>query len=134
MCPTHVKFSTVSSSDTEHEQWKEVSLLFKGAGVLDLQGQCPRDLLHNTLSCIPEEEETEGKREKDHEHMHEGVLLHSHVNLAKAVRLSPISTSQGGGKSLLLMFLLWELSPGEQQQSMLVQKNQSRNPIVLELT
>lgn len=36
---------------------------------------------------------------KDHEHMHEGVLLHSHVNLAKAVRLSHISTSQGGGKS-----------------------------------
>lgn len=105
-----------------------------GTGVLDLQGQCSRDLLHNTLSCILEEEEREGKREKDHEHMHKGVLLHSHVNLAKAVRLSHISTSQGGGKSLLLTFLLWELSPGKQQQSMLVQKNQSRNPIVLELT
>lgn len=83
-----------------------------GTGVLDLQGQCSRDLLHDTLSCILEEEEREGKREKDHDHMHEGVLFHSHVSSAKALRLGHISTSQGRGKSLLLTLLLWELSPG----------------------
>lgn len=113
MCPTHVKFSTLSNSDTEQGIVEgEQSICLMGTGVLDLQGQCSRDLLHNTLSCILEEEEREGKREKDHDHMHEGVLFHSHVNSAKALRLGYISTSQGGGKPLLLTLLLWELSPG----------------------
>lgn len=58
MCPTHVKFSTLSNSDTEHGTVEgEQPICLMGTGVLDLQGQCSRDLLHNTLSCTLEEEE-----------------------------------------------------------------------------
>lgn len=41
-----------------HRTWNmEQPICLMGTGVLDLQGQCSRDLLHNTLSCTLEEEE-----------------------------------------------------------------------------
>lgn len=73
-----------------------------GRGDLDLQGLCSGDLFHNPLSYILEGEDRAGKREKAHGHTHEGVLFHSHIYSAMALKLSHTSTSQGGGKSLLL--------------------------------
>lgn len=121
----------------------EWPICLMGRGIIDLQGPCSGDLFPNTLSYILEEEVREGKREKDHEYTHEGVLFHSHVHSAMALRLSHTSTPQGRGKSLLCILLLRKRSPGWQQQSMLVflnnkfRKNKAeikQNPIVPELT
>lgn len=99
-------------------QRRRMAYLFNGYTSFRLAGSMFEDLFHNTLSCILEGEDSEGREEKDHEHRHEGALLHSHVH-SQWLRPSHTSPSQGGGTSLLPT-LLRELPPGRQRQSTLV--------------